>query len=131
MPNRHTVQTSSDYDANGNRVYRYGFNGHESDFEVKNVTGGHLDFTGRVYDSRLGRFFSTDPWEAKYSWQTPYAYFANSPISKVDWNGYGDLDGTCEECKKEENKIEGKIVYDKGLNLSFQYSIETLFVGLI
>jgi RHS repeat-associated protein len=77
--------------------YRYGFNGHEQDDEVKNITGTHYDFGARVYDPRLGKFMSRDPWEAKYAWQTPYAYFKNSPISQIDWKGFGDDD------KKDDN----------------------------
>ena len=61
MPNRHTVQTSSDYDANGNKIYRYGFNGKESDFEVKNSGGTQYDYGVRIYDPRLGKFLSTIP----------------------------------------------------------------------
>jgi RHS repeat-associated protein len=72
--------------------YRYGFNGQEKLDEIAGVTGSHLDFGARIYDSRLGKFLSTDPWESKYAWQTPYAYFANSPISTIDWKGFGDTD---------------------------------------
>jgi hypothetical protein len=35
MPRRHTIQTSATTDQNGNKVYRFGFNGMESDFEMK------------------------------------------------------------------------------------------------
>src|SRR5690606_4206223 len=87
LPNRHTTQTSSDYDQNNNRVYRYGFNGMERDFEVKNVTGAHYDFGARVYDSRLGRFFTTDPREKEFSYQTPYAFAENNPMYFIDNNG--------------------------------------------
>jgi hypothetical protein len=47
-----------------------------------------------VYRAKnLGQgFLSRDPWESKYAWQTPYAYYANSPIAYIDWNGYGDPD---------------------------------------
>ncbi|PCJ89992.1 MAG: hypothetical protein COA57_00120 [Flavobacteriales bacterium] len=69
--------------------YRYGFNGKEKDDEIKG-TGKSYDFGARIYDPRLGRFASTDPWEGKYSWQTPYAYFKNRPVSQIDWNGFGD-----------------------------------------
>jgi hypothetical protein len=32
---------------------------------------------------------SIDPWTDKYAWQTPYAYFSNSPIAVIDWKGMG------------------------------------------
>ncbi|MCU7549877.1 hypothetical protein OCK74_12165 [Chitinophagaceae bacterium LB-8] len=42
------------------KYYRYGFNGKENDNEVKG-DGNSLDFGGRIYDPRLGRWHSTDP----------------------------------------------------------------------
>jgi RHS repeat-associated protein len=69
--------------------YRFGFNGKESDNEVSG-TGNTMAFEARIFDARLGRFFSTDPWEYKYSWQTPYAYYKNSPIGQIDFLGKGD-----------------------------------------
>ena len=78
MPNRH----GQDDD------YRYGFNGHEKDNEVKGNNNSY-DFGARMFDPRIGRFLSTDPWEDKYPWQSSYAYFKNSPISTIDWKGFG------------------------------------------
>jgi RHS repeat-associated protein len=66
--------------------YRYGFNGMEKDDEIKGE-GNSYDFGARMYDSRLGRFFSTDILERKYSMLSPYAGFANSPIFFVDKDG--------------------------------------------
>lgn len=70
-------------------AYKYGFNGKEKDDEVKGE-GNSIAFEARIFDSRLGRFMSSDPWTAKYSWQTPYAYHRNSPITFIDWLGLGD-----------------------------------------
>jgi RHS repeat-associated protein len=94
MPGRNAMGTE----------YRYGFNGHEKLDEIAGVTGSHLDFGARIYDSRLGKFMSTDPWESKYAWQTSFAYFANSPISKIDWKGFGDHD----DKKTSTNPNSGK-----------------------
>ena len=58
----------------------------------KDRNKNHYDFTARMYNPLIGKFMSTDPWEAKYPWQSAYAYYANSPTSKVDWKGYGDVD---------------------------------------
>lgn len=87
MPNRHTIQTSSDYDANGNRVYRYGFQGQETDFEVKNITGGSVNFKYRMHDPRLGRFFAVDPLTANYPWNSPYAFSENDVIRAIELEG--------------------------------------------
>lgn len=69
--------------------YRFGFNGKEQDNEVYN---GSIAFEARIYDARLGRFLSTDPWEYKYAWQSTYVYFKNSPISTLDFLGKGGGD---------------------------------------
>jgi RHS repeat-associated protein len=69
--------------------YRYGFNGKEKDIEVFN---GCIAFEARIYDSRIGRFFSADPRESEYAWQSTYVYFKNSPIGTLDYLGKGDVD---------------------------------------
>ncbi|HRF76981.1 MAG TPA: RHS repeat-associated core domain-containing protein [Chitinophagales bacterium] len=71
-----------------NENYRFGFNGYENTDELlsDNIA---IDFGARMYDSRLGRFLSIDPRSGEYPWQTPYAYFSNSPIAIVDIDGMG------------------------------------------
>jgi RHS repeat-associated protein len=71
--------------------YCFGFNGKELDNEVSG-SGNTIAYEARIYDSRLGRFLSTDPWEYKYAWQSSYAYFKNSPISTIDFLGKGEGD---------------------------------------
>ena len=64
--------------------YRYGFNGKEKD----NSTGeGNLDFGARIYDDRLGRFFTPDPLAQKYSWLSPYLFSLDNPIKFIDFEG--------------------------------------------
>jgi len=58
-----------------NRSYRFGFNGKEKDDEIYG-DGNTYEFGGRnLYDARIGRFRSPDPWLTEYPWQTVYAYF--------------------------------------------------------
>lgn len=77
MPGRHYS------DATG---YRYGFNGKENDNEIKGE-GNSVDFGARMYDSRLGRWFATDPLAGKYPYLSPYNFVANSPLVFVDPDG--------------------------------------------
>jgi len=98
--------------------YRYGFNGHEKDDEVKG-TGNSYNFGARIYDSRVGRFLSMDPWTKKYAWQTPYAYHRNSPIVSVDWKGFGD------PTEEEKKKINDGI--SKALDQSTSQRAEQMF----
>ncbi len=91
------VQSASDYSAFGVKLYgrgfefsgyRYGFNGHEKDFEIKG-DGNSYDFGARMYDPRLGRFLSVDPKTKEYADWSPYLVAGNNPILLVDINGEG------------------------------------------
>jgi RHS repeat-associated protein len=66
--------------------YRYGFNGKEEDNEISG-DGNKLDFGSRIFDSRLVRWLSTDPLQAKYPFASPYNFVLNNPISFIDPDG--------------------------------------------
>ena len=50
--------------------YRFGFNGKENDNNFGeghlDFGEGHLDFGARIYNSRIGRWFATDPLQAMH-----------------------------------------------------------------
>jgi RHS repeat-associated protein len=77
LPNRHGSSDS----------YRYGFNGMEKDDEIKGIEGSAIDFGARMYDPRIGRWFSLDPLDEKYPEFSPYNYVANNPIVYIDPDG--------------------------------------------
>jgi len=66
--------------------YRYGFNGQESDGEVKGA-GNQQDYGFRIYDPRIGKFLSVDPLTKSYAMLTPYQFASNTPIMAVDLDG--------------------------------------------
>jgi RHS repeat-associated protein len=68
-------------------TYRFGYNGKENDDET---FSGCIAFEARIFDCRIGNFFSTDPWEYKYVSQSPYIFAHNNPIYFIDWLGMGD-----------------------------------------
>ena len=68
--------------------YRYAFNGMEKDDEMKGI-GNSYDYGARMYDSRLGRFYSTDPLGSEFPWNSSYAFAENSPILFIDFMGLG------------------------------------------
>ncbi len=72
--------------------HRYGFNGMEKDDEVKG-NGNSLDFGARIYDPRIGRWLSPDPYEKLYTPIAPYAFALNSPIKLLDEDGNVVVDG--------------------------------------
>ncbi len=67
--------------------YRFGFNGMEKDDEWTGVTGSHLAFKYRTYDSRIGRFFSVDPLTKDYPHWTPYQFAGLTPIWAIELEG--------------------------------------------
>ncbi|MEN9302006.1 MAG: hypothetical protein RL264_435 [Bacteroidota bacterium] len=67
--------------------YRYGFQNQEKDDEVKG-SGNSYDFGARMYDSRVGRWWSVDPFFSKNPSFSPYVVSSNTPIQAVDFQGY-------------------------------------------
>ena len=78
VPNRHGSSNS----------YRYGFQGQEKDDEIKGA-GNSLNYTFRMHDPRVGRFFATDPLEKVFTDISPYSFSANNPILFIDNYGAG------------------------------------------
>jgi RHS repeat-associated protein len=66
--------------------YRYGFQGQEKDDELKGE-GNSLNYTFRMHDPRVGRFFATDPLAPKYPFYSPYQFSGNRVIDMVELEG--------------------------------------------
>jgi RHS repeat-associated protein len=67
-------------------TYLFAFNGKEKDNETYGE-GNAYDFGARIYDSRLGRWMSTDPLSANYPSFSPYNFSINNPIFFIDPDG--------------------------------------------
>jgi hypothetical protein len=78
--NRVVIHTVCDH----SRDYRFGINGQERDSEISG-TGNSYTAEYWQYDSRLGRRWNVDP--VVKPWESGYATFNNTPISKVDKDG--------------------------------------------
>jgi len=76
--------------------YRYGFQGQELDNEIKGE-GNSLNYTFRMHDPRVGRFFAEDPLSPEYPWYSPYQFGGNKAIA------FGELEGL-EEYHAVNNK---------------------------
>jgi RHS repeat-associated protein len=76
IPNRHGSSNS----------YRYGFQGQEKDDELKGE-GNSLNYTFRMHDPRVGRFFARDPLESEYPWNSTYAFSENRVIDAIELEG--------------------------------------------
>ena len=66
--------------------YRYGFQGQEMDNEVKGE-GNSLNYTFRMHDPRVGRFFAVDPLTAKYPYFSSYQFSGNRVIDMIELEG--------------------------------------------
>jgi RHS repeat-associated protein len=66
--------------------YRYGFNGMESDDEVSGEKNSY-DFGARLYNPRIGRWFSRDALESRKPSYSPYQSFKGNPIIFNDPDG--------------------------------------------
>ncbi len=105
LPNRHGAVEASGY--------RYGFQGQEKDDEVKNISGSSLNFTFRMYDPRVGRFFAVDPMFKSFSWNSPYAFSENRVLDAIELEG---LEKSLELHYKDDlgnSKI--KIIFDQNV----------------
>ena len=67
---------------------RYLFNGKEQDLEIKG-DGNSYDFGIRMYDPRVGRWYSTDA--VSKPWLSPYNFAANNPVNNIDPDGKDEI----------------------------------------
>ena len=94
LSNRVGIRTCSDYspfgvELDGRTVsdgYRYGYQRQERDDEVKG-NGNSVNYTFRMHDPRLGRFFAVDPLAFDYPYYSPYQFSGNSPIGSRELEG--------------------------------------------
>lgn len=66
--------------------YDYGFNGKREDSEIFGE-GNSYDYGARMYNPRIGIWFSTDPMASRYASESPYVFSGNSPILYNDEGG--------------------------------------------
>ncbi|PZO26507.1 MAG: hypothetical protein DCF13_13750 [Flavobacteriaceae bacterium] len=66
--------------------YRYGFQGQEKDDEIKGE-GNSLNYTFRMHDPRVGRFFAVDPLFREYPFYSPYSFSGNRVLDAIELEG--------------------------------------------
>ncbi len=82
-----SVYTNANFSySSGSARYRYGFQGQEKDDAVKGA-GNSYNFKYRMYDPRLGRFFSIDPLTAEYPYYSPFIFSGNRVIDAIEVDG--------------------------------------------
>jgi RHS repeat-associated protein len=102
--------------------YRYGFQGQEKDDEIKGE-GNSLNYTFRMHDPRLGRFFAVDPLTKKYPWYSPYQFSGNRVMQ------YVELEGLEEAGSLELYTRRREIARETGKISDGEYHNQTLAAG--
>lgn len=73
--------------------YAYGFQNQEKDDELKG-DGNSINFTLRMHDSRIGRFFAVDPLAGKFAWFSPYVFSENKVLENRELEGGETINST-------------------------------------
>jgi RHS repeat-associated protein len=81
--------------------YRYGFQGQESDDEIKGA-GNSVNYKYRMHDPRVGRFFAVDPLAKEYPGNSVYAFSENVVINAVELEGKEKSDVITNKNEKKE-----------------------------
>jgi RHS repeat-associated protein len=102
----------------------------EADNEIKGQ-GNSYDFGARMYDSRVGRWWSVDPLFFKFTSINPYNFCVNNPVFYIDFDGrditpsndfktstYGLTHDYLMNNNSGYKSLLGKFVFDNKFNLS-------------
>lgn len=116
VPNRHGSTDS----------YRYGFQGQEKDDEIKGE-GNSLNYTFRMHDPRVGRFFAVDPIGQSFPWYSPYQFAGNNPIYAIELEGLEPMP-SAENITKTKSTL--KKYHGGFLTLAIQKSNNTSYASI-
>ena len=117
--------------------YRYGFQNQEKDDEIKGA-GNSMNYTYRMHDPRVGRFFAVDPLASKYPWNSTYAFSENRVLDAIELEGLEAfyIHGTYltifgrgffkkpngKDIKRENLSLIGDFFGNKTINQDFEWS---------
>jgi RHS repeat-associated protein len=73
---------------NNGTGYAYGFDGKRKDNDIHGE-GNAYDFDARIYDPRVGRWYSIDP--VVKPWISPYQFGGDNPVNIVDMAGKDEI----------------------------------------
>lgn len=95
-------QPGRGFSQNGSKSYRFGYQGSEKDDDI-NGKGNYFTTEFREGDTRLMRWWSTDPESDAQPWQSPYSYMDGNPIAN------NDTKGDCVICDFGSGVVDGVI----------------------
>ena len=73
------------------RNHRYSFQGQEKDDEVIGASNS-INYTYRMHDVRVGRFFAVDPLAGSFPWNSTYAFSENRVLDAIELEGLESVD---------------------------------------
>ena len=103
---------------------RYLFQGQEMDDEVKG-DGNSVNFSFRMHDPRLGRFFAIDPLTKKFPQWSPYQFGGNQVISSRELEGLEpalDLNATANISYTIGGGNTSNFRFGVGVSLTYNYT---------
>ena|GEM_PF-2300206 len=113
--------------------YRYGFQAQEKDDEVKGK-GNSVNYTFRMHDPRIGRFFAVDPLTKEYPWNSPYVFSENRVVDGLELEGLevvlvNGWDGVSYGTKSHQIKTDVQKMkeYWNGKNTTFAQDMKKYF----
>jgi RHS repeat-associated protein len=93
--------------AQASSAYRFGFNGMEDDRDVKG-TGTQYETQHRIYDSRLGKWFTIDNLANLGAGLSPYQFSFDNPVAYSDPSGLWPWESrNIQEARKYARKTGG------------------------
>lgn len=100
--------------------YRFAFNGKEKDNETYG-DGNEYDYDARIYNPRLGRWFSVDPLYKGHSYVSPFKSLCNNPIVFIDPDGRVEYETVTIKSEKTGKSITIKKVVSQDVMTDGKY----------
>jgi RHS repeat-associated protein len=106
--------------------YRHGYQGSEADEEIVNISESHITTHFRELDTRIARWWSSDPKSSVTPWESPYSSMATNPILYNDPNGDIFKVGKDEKSQNDvksivKQKYQGAIRFDDNGEVSIDF----------
>jgi RHS repeat-associated protein len=105
--------------------HRFGFNGKENDRDAD-----AYDFGARMYNSKIGRWWSVDPLANAFANESPYIFAGNNPVFYIDHGGLFKWPGDEKQQAEYEKQYPKLTAYLKDGGLTKLLQNEDIRAGL-
>ncbi len=105
-------------------AYRYGFNGKEKE---EDIASNDYDFGARIYDGRLGRWWSVDPLITLQASWSSYKAFYNNPTLNIDRDGRTEYQINITKNEKTGECLVTIVTSEKIMTDGVEHVVSTFF----